>query len=721
MPTKKNRPKFRPIAALGAVLSLPAMAQGNAPILSASAVPDAVLPAVEVVGRRQSGSYHASEASGTKTDLPLRELPQAVRVMSRQTMDDLGATRIDDVLDYVGGVSRQNNFGGLWDNIAIRGLAGDISNGMPLLLNGFSGNRGFNAPRDAANIERIEFLKGPAAALYGASEPGGTVNVVTKKPLWKPAHSVEAYAGSYDFYRTALDSTGPLGENLAYRLNVAIEDRGSFRDHVDTRRAFLAPALTWKLAPSTRLDYSGEILRHETPLDRGVVASNNAMGTVPRGRFLGEPADGDVRVDNQTHQLILEHVVNDQWSGRLGLSYKKGTLEGFSTEAQPTLQADQRTLRRQRRFRDYASEDLTLQGELAGRIQTGNIGHELLAGVETYRLDFNQRMLRINPTATAPYAVDVLDPVYGQAQPVPLPNTDTAEDQENLALYLQDTLVLGDKWRLLGGVRFDRYEQSLLNRRTNVRTAQSPKATSPRIGLSYLPDAQWTFFANAGKSFRPNNGISAAASPFAPESGRALELGSKWENAARTLGGTLALYDIRKKNMLTADPANAGFSIAAGEVRSRGLDLDLTGQLSPHWRMNASFSWIDATVLRDNQLEVGGRLLNIPRVNGSVLVMYEDAFAGGGRYGVGGGFTYSGKRLGESRTQEQADSATPSFELPQYTVAKLAAYWRVNPTLRLSLDIDNLFDKTYYPNSYQRTWVSPGSPRTVMLGMQAKF
>lgn len=722
MPSIKNRLKLHGIAALSTVLSLPAYGQGNAPSQAREA-PELVLPAVEVVGRRQSGSYHANEASGTKTDLPLRELPQAVRVMSRQTMDDLGATRVDDVLDYVGGVSRQNNFGGLWDNIAIRGLAGDINNGMPLLLNGFSGNRGFNAPRDTANIERIEFLKGPAASLYGSSEPGGTVNVVTKKPLWKPAHSIEAYAGSYDFYRTALDSTGPLSENLAYRLNLAVEHRGSFRDYVDTRRTLLAPAFTWKLAPSTRLDYSAEILRHETPLDRGVVAINNELGAVPRTRFLGEPADGDVRVDNQTHQLSVEHVLNPQWSTRVGLSYKKGTLEGFSTEPQPTLQPDQRTLRRQRRFRGYASEDITLQGELLGRIQTGDIGHELLVGAETYRLDFDQRMLRANPTAAAPYAIDVLNPVYGQAQPTPLPNTDTAEDQKNLALYVQDTLVLGEKWRVLGGVRFDRYEQSLLNRRTSLRSEQSPTATSPRIGLSYLPDAQWTFFANAGKSFRPNNGVSAAASPFSPESGRAFEVGGKWENAAKTLGGTVALYDIRKKNVLTADPdpVNAGFSIAAGEVRSRGMDLDLSGQLSRHWRMNASLSYIDATVLRDNQLEVGGRLLNIPRVNGSVLVMYEDAARNGGRYGLGGGFTYSGKRLGESRTQAQANAGTSAFELPGYTVAKLAAYWRVSPALRLSLDVDNLFDKTYYTNSFQHTWVSPGSPRMVVLGMQAKF
>ncbi|RLM48556.1 TonB-dependent siderophore receptor, partial [Halorubrum sp. Atlit-28R] len=147
--------------------------------------------------------------------------------------------------------------------------------------------------------------------------------------------------------------------------------------HIDTKRLFVAPAFTWKLAPSTRLNYSAEVLRHQTPLDRAVVAVNGQLGVLPRSRFLGEPADGDIRIDNQTHQLVLDHVFNGQWSGRVAVSYKKGTLEGFSTEAQPTLQPDQRTLRRQRRFRDYASDDVSLQGELTGRIQTGSISHEV--------------------------------------------------------------------------------------------------------------------------------------------------------------------------------------------------------------------------------------------------------------------------------------------------------------------------------------------------------
>lgn len=703
-----NRLASRHLTALPLLLaaSLPAMGQ-----IQPTPEPDA-LSAVEVVGRRQSGGYEAQDVSGTKSGLPLRELPQSVRVISRQAIDDLGALRLDDVLDYVGGISRQNNFGGLWDNVAIRGLAGNENTGMATLVNGFAGNRGFNAPRDTANVERIEFLKGPAGALYGASEPGGTLNVVTKKPQWRSAHAVEVYSGSFDFYRTALDSTGPLGDFVAYRLNVALEDRGSFRDQVTAKRQVVAPALTWRLTSDTTLDYSGELLHHQTPLDRGVVAINNQLGVVDRHRFNGEPADGDVRVDNQTHQVAVEHDWNPDWKSRAALSYRQGSMKGFSTE--PTsLQADSRTLWRQRRFREYSSDDLSLQGELAGRLRTGTLVHELLVGVQTDRFQMDQLMLRVNPGAAAPYAVDLFAPAYGQLQPAPRPNTDTREVQRNTAVYLQDAITLSPQWRALVGLRTDRYDQTLDNRRSGVRTLQTPTSTSPRIGLSYLPNSAWTLYVNTGRSFRANVGSDAGGQPFAPESGQALELGAKWERADKRVGATVALFDIRKRNVLTNDPANAGFSIAAGEVGSRGVELDLAGQLTTHWRVTASLAYNDVRVLADNTLAVGSRLLNAPRINGSVLAVYESTLASGAVYGVGGGFTHMGERLGQT--------GAPDFQLPAYTTAKATAYWRLSPKLRVSLDIDNLFDTRYYTSSYSRVWVTPGTPRNITLGLQAKF
>ena len=710
-----------PSAPLPLAFAVAALFAGPAAAQSSGAGPEAAqLSTVEVVGRTESGAYHADEAAGAKTDLPLRELPQSVRVVSRQAIDDLGATRLDDVLDYVGGVSRQNNFGGLWDNFAIRGLPGNENTGMATLLNGFSSNRGFNAPRDLAGVERIEFLKGTAAALYGSSEPGGTLNIVSKRPLWKAAHAVEGYLGSHGLKRGAFDSTGPIGENFAYRFNVAVEDRDSFRDHVSARREVIAPAFTWKLGRDTVLEYSGEFLRHATPLDRGVVAVGNRLGAIPRSRFLGEPADGDMTVENQTHQFILSHEWNSAWRSRLGLSYRKTSLNGFSTEAS-ALGANNATLARQRRFRDFDSNDIALQAELQGTMRTGAIEHELLFGLESFRFSMDSIMLRANPTAARPYAIDIYNPVYGQLQPIPGRNTDTLEHQRNTAFYMQDAIKLAPEWRLVAGVRVDSYRQSLENRIAGTTARQDPSSTSPRIGLSWLPTPQWTFYANAGRSFRPNVGSDVAAQGFEPETGRALELGTKWESADRRMGATAALFDIRKRNVLTSDPVNAGYSTAAGEIRSRGFEFDLAGQLTTNWRLNASLVLNDVEITKDNTLAIGGRLLNVPRVNGSVLAVYENAFANGQRYGIGGGVTHVGKRLGQARTQADAKAATPSFELPSYTTAKLVAYWRINPALRVTLDVDNLFDSTYYASSYSRLWVTPGAARTITVGLQAKF
>lgn len=710
-----------PSAPLPLAFAVAALFAGPAVAQSSGAGPEAAqLSTVEVVGRTESGAYHADEAAGAKTDLPLRELPQSVRVVSRQAIDDLGATRLDDVLDYVGGVSRQNNFGGLWDNFAIRGLPGNENTGMATLLNGFSSNRGFNAPRDLAGVERIEFLKGTAAALYGSSEPGGTLNIVSKRPLWKAAHSVEGYLGSHGLKRGAFDSTGPIGENFAYRLNVAVEDRESFRDHVSARREVIAPAFTWKLGRDTVLEYSGEFLRHATPLDRGVVTVGNRLGAIPRSRFLGEPADGDVTVENQTHQFILSHEWNSAWRSRLGLSYRNTSLNGFSTEAS-ALGANNATLTRQRRFRDFDSNDIALQAELQGTIRTGAVEHELLFGLESFRFSMDSIMLRANPTAARPYAIDIYNPVYGQLQPVPGRNTDTLEHQRNTAFYMQDAIKLAPEWRLVAGVRVDNYRQSLENRVAGTTARQDPSSTSPRIGLSWLPTPQWTFYANAGRSFRPNVGSDVAAQGFEPETGRALELGTKWESTDRRMGATAALFDIRKRNVLTSDPVNAGYSTAAGEILSRGFEFDFAGQLTTNWRLNASLVLNDVEITKDNTLAIGGRLLNVPRVNGSVLAVYENAFANGQRYGIGGGVTHVGKRLGQARTQADAKAATPSFELPSYTTAKLVAYWRINSALRVTLDVDNLFDSTYYASSYSRLWVTPGTARTITVGLQAKF
>ena len=227
---------------------------------------------------------------------------------------------------------------------------------------------------------------------------------------------------------------------------------------------------------------------------------------MPRHQFPGEPGDGDLTVDNQTHQLVLDQALGETWKLRAGLSWRGTRLQGISTEPS-SLRADNRTLWRQRRDRDYDSRDIALQAELQGQLRSGALVHELLISTEAYSFRMDQRMLRINPSSTAPYALDLLAPVYGQTPPTPLPNTDTHETQRGLALTLQDALRLGNAWRLVAGVRLDRVEQALDNRRNGQRTEQSPSEASPRLGLSYL--------ANRGRC-SPTPAAASAPTPPAP-------------------------------------------------------------------------------------------------------------------------------------------------------------------------------------------------------------
>lgn len=681
------------------------------PVAEADEADATVLPEVSVVGQADESYAPATSAGATRTETPLREVPQSVRVLPRALLDDIGATRLDQTFDYASGVARQNSFGGLWDNYAVRGFTGNENTGAAYLVNGFAGNRGFTAPRDAATIERVEVLKGPTSSLYGSSEPGGSLNIVTKQPRFKPAQTYEVELGSRDGYRGVADITGAITETLAGRLIAVADHQGSTRDFINSQRYLVAPSLTWTLGADTIVQYAAEFQRFSTPLDRGVVAVNGQLGAVPRSRFLGEPGDGDMRLDSQSHQLSVEHQFSPDWKGRLAVAYRGGSLEGYSTEAS-ALQADNRTLTRQRRYRDYQSDDVSLQADVTGKFRTGPVGHEVIVGADAYRFGNTQVQLRRNPSAAAPYAIDIYSPVYGQTPPTLAPNTDTYERQTNLGLYAQDQLHLGERWRVLAGVRFDAYNQSLDNRLAGTSTSQHQTAVSPRVGVTYLASHNVSLFANASRAFRPNTGSDAAGNAFSPEHGRAIEAGVKLDSDDRRIGGTLAVFEIRKRNVLTTNPADPSYSVAAGEARSRGVELDVAGRLGTHWRVSGNFAYTDAEITEDSTLAPGTPLANIPRTSGSVMAVYEDAAPIGQRYGVGGGVRYVGSRSGDARN---------SFSLPAYTLADLLAYWQYSKTVRVTLNVDNLFDRTYYASSYSSVWVMPGAGRTVRLGMRLSY
>lgn len=675
---------------------------------------EATLPTIEIAGQRASAPFRTRDStSATRGDADVMEIPFAVSSVDAQLVRTVAATRGEDLYDWVAGVARQNSFGGLWDNYAVRGFAGDgNTSGTDYLVNGFSWNRGIGVPRDTVNLERMEVLKGPASALYGRGDPGGLISYTTKQPQFTRANTVGVSAGSYGALRETLDSTGPVTKSLAYRFVAMNENNGSFRDTVSSKRYLFAPSFTWDIGADTTLHYEFESVRQRAPLDRGVVAVGGQLGAIPASRFLGEPRDGDFDVRNTGHQFTLEHRVDANWSVNAGFAQRTTDLSGRSSEAF-ALQPDGRTLWRRYRQVAFHSNDLQGRLETAGKFRTGGIGHTLVLGIDAYRFNYDQFVARSTPTAAAPYAIDIFDPVYGQPAPVPRTATNLLERDDGQGVYAQDTLAFGPHWKILAGLRWDRFHQSVENRLKGTTSHQLQTALSPRLGIVYEMSPALSLYANTAYSFRPNNGADVNGRAFDPEKGHGYEVGAKWAGA-RWLA-TVAAFHVNKRNVLTADPANAGFSRAAGEVRSRGVEFEWNGDLGHGVRGLVNVAYVDAAVTRDAVLTPGARLVDIPRLSGSALLLYETAVPFADKAGAGAGVIYVGRRAGNTANTQDG------FDLPAYATVQLNGYVQIDKHLRASVVLNNLFNRTTYVSSYNSLWVTPGAPRSLFASLAYAF
>lgn len=639
-------------------------------------------------------------ASATRTDTPIDEIPQAISVVPAQVLEDLGSSRIDRALDFAGGVSRQNNFGGLtFLNYSVRGFTTG-----ELYRNGFAINRGSYSSPDASAIERLEVLKGPAAALYGRGDPGGLVNIVTKRPQQEAFTQFKASAGRWDRYRSSLDVNTPLNDEgtLLSRVNLAVEDNGSFRDHVGNQRQIVNPSLSWQLSPDTLLMIDSEFSRTDSVFDRGIPAVDGKMGAVKRSTFLGEPNDGKIRNDNQLLQVSLEHYLSDAWKLRLASHYSQGTLDGNSSEPSRLI-GDQVT--RFYRERSFEWNDSITQAELHGQFDLAGWQHQALLGLE-YENYRNSQKYPQSVTGLG-YGQDIYNPIYGQPKPPIVNPNDFHEHTESYALNLQDQITFSERWSGLLGVRLERFEQTALNRSTRVSNEQTKEVATPRAGVLYQLTPEVGVFANASMSFKPN-AIGAQGQVFKPEKGLGYETGLKLDLFDSRLGATVALFHIDKENVLTADPNNPGDSIAAGKARSQGLDLQVSGQITDALRVIGAYAYIDAEVTKDNSIPEGSDLLGIARNSASLMGVYQ--FQGGSLQGseLGAAVNYVGDRSGQTGS---------NFELPAYTTVDLLARWQATKDLNLGLNLNNLFDRKYYERSFNNVWVMPGDPRNLSVSL----
>ncbi|MBF2064131.1 MAG: TonB-dependent siderophore receptor [Calothrix sp. C42_A2020_038] len=650
-----------------------------------------------VTGQQDTGYRVPNASTATRTDTPLRDIPQSIQVIPQQVLRDQRAD-VPTALRNAPSVrnAAPSNFTaprilvrGFFSSTALDGFVNRVFNGV-----------GANIGPDLTGIDRIEVLQGPNAVLFGSLSPGGTVNYITKQPLSEPYYFAEATIGSFNLYRGEVDFSGPLDPNkrVLYRVNASYRDQGSFLDGNNLRNFVIAPVISAALGKNTNLSIEGvykDLTNERVPLGLPAVGTvlPNPNGQIPRNVNVNEGVENNTQFRITT---TLDHRFSNSWSFNTKFRYDSLDVDGVSI-VPGTLAADNRTLPRSffglnDQFREYR-----LANNVVGKFSTGSIKHELLFG-----FDLSRNTYRANPAGrrTVP-SIDIFNPIYGQALGSLTPATDDSITTDELGILLQNRIDLTDNLKVLLSGRFDTFTQT--GDFGNPAPVQSGNAFSPRVGIVYQPIPPISFYANYSRSFEPTIGLSFTRNPFQPSRGTQYEFGIKSDLSDR-LTTTLALYDVTRSNVLTSDPDNPGFSVQTGEQNSRGIELSLAGEILPGWNIFAGYAYNDSRITRSNiPAEVGKRFQRTTPHTVSLWTTYEIQQGDLRGVGLGLGLFYVGDRAGDN---------TNTFELPSYLTTDLAVFYKQD-RFRAAINIRNLFDITYFDGAFSRNRISYGEPFTL--------
>ncbi|MFL2850099.1 MAG: TonB-dependent siderophore receptor [Pseudohongiellaceae bacterium] len=679
--------------------------------------------------------FVTSERRAYQANFDDLESPAANQLIDSQLLQDAGVLNLNDALDLSASVARQNNFGGLWNSFSVRGFAGDVNLPSAILVNGFNAGRGFGGPRDIVGIESVEVLKGPRSALFGRGEPGGSINLTTKRPEFRTGGDFRATFGRWNQTRLEVDYQTVAGsaENVGIRLVGFTEESDSFRDTVEIEKYGFYPSLTVELSDQTDVTYELELTKQEVPFDRGVAYSER-YDFSPRETFSGEPGDGPIDTEVLGHQFELQHNFSDTWSLLAGLGYRETDFEGGASEpnfgGRQTYFLDGKTLSRFFRFRDYETDYTVLRAELAGEFTSGSIRHRLIFGSDYDEFNTDQLLLRYRPGWFGPNGdinaldpasyllLDVFNPVYGQhPQPIPGPNTNREEEMNGVGVYVQDQIDLTDNLQIRLGLRWDDFEQDLTNlRSTPAKTVTtSDSRVTPQLGVVYSLNHEFSIYASYGEGFRQQAGSDFRGNQFNPNLTESSELGFKFEGAVTDqVSGSvsLALFDVDQSNILVNDNrpearAEGWFSADAGEARSRGIEVDAAFETRSGFNLWFSYAYVDAEFTNSNpdadfgaQIDDGDQLINSPKHQGNIQI--SKSISLNGLMGqIGAGAIYTDERVGWTAYD---------FFLPSYTTARVFGQVELSDSWSVRIDVDNVFDEEFYTNSYADVWVEPGAP-----------
>jgi catecholate siderophore receptor len=657
---------------------------------------------ITVVGRRPA--YVEDQTStATRTDTPLRDVPQSVSVITNDLIEDQGMRSMADVVRYVPGVSMAQGEGHR-DAPTLRGNASTAD----FFVDGVRDDVQYY--RDLYNAERIEILKGPNAMIFGRGGGGGVINRVTEWASWTPFNELSITAGSFQQQRIAADLDVALNDAAALRLNAFYEGSDSYRDFVNIERWGLNPTTSLRLGEHTELRLGYEHFLDDRVVDRGVPSQNGRPWAGSREAFFGNPFVSYAEADVDSLSALLDHDFSADVTLRnrtVVADYDKfyqnihanSAVDGLGNVA---LQGYNSRTERQNLFN---------QTDLIWRARTGAVEHTILAGFELGRQQTDNTR---SPNFTGLPSVNVAAPTTTAVGVIPMPlQTDNHVEANIGAAYVQDQIALSDQWQIIAGLRYDRFDLEFDDRRAaNADFSRDDELLSPRVGVIYRPVQPVSIYASYGVSYLPQSGdqfasLDATTSALEPEEFENLELGVKWD-ITPNLALTTAIYRLDRSNTRAIDPLS-GLTVLSGEQRSDGFEIGLTGSVTHLWQVSGGYSYQNVEITSTTTAAPAGRVVPLTPEHTFALwnmVRFSPRWSAG---------------LGVTHQSEMFASISNAVTLPEITRVDAALYFAVSDQTELQLNIENLFDEEYWSSAHNDNNITPGSPTAARVTLRARF
>lgn len=690
---------------------------------------EALMPQVSVEGQGERADgpvqgYRATRSSTfNKIDTPLKDVPASVSVIPSDLMKDQAMQGMGDAFRYVPGVLTHQGEGNR-DQIILRG----ISTTADFYLDGVRDDA--QVIRDLYNLERVEVLKGPAGMAFGRGGAGGVVNRVTKRPVFGPVAEASFSTSAYNQRRATLDVGNKINDAFALRFNGMVESSDSFRNEVWLKRYALNPTATYVFGTGTALTVSYEGAYDHRTADRGIPSSFGAPFNTDSRTFFGNAGQSTLRNKVDGVSAVLDHEFDNGWQLKNALhitrydKFYQNIYPGSAVLANNTLTlaAYNNLNQRQNTFN---------QTDLTTKFSAFGFEHVFLAGMEL------GGQVSANKRNTGYFAGNVTAPVVSANTPFGTvltfrPNGTTDADNrikaDIFAVYTQDQISLSKQWKVLVGLRYDRFAIDFNDRRQAANTpivniARTDTGLSPRAGLIWSPTERSTYYASYSYAFLPSAeqlGITVTNAGLAPETAKNYEVGARWDVLPK-LTLSAALFRTDRDNVRVADSNNLGFFIPNGQQRTQGVEAGLQGDVTRAWQVYAGAAFLDGRITKD--LTSAG---TIPGAAGAVIpagrrlqLVPQRTLSVWNRVNLGDGWAAG---LGVIHQSSAFASTGNSVTIPGFVRVDGALYYTLaGGKTRLALNVENLFKKKYYPTVDGDNNISPGAPLNARLTLTTNF